>query len=329
MRRVDDDSIVISPEDRLGVHHPRRDTGDRGARREVGDPTEAERSKDKRDASQPRAKSRRKLVRPRLLFTPLQRMAFHGVLASALLVSGLVIWHSGLLQRTARTAIASALDTTGRAGFRVDEITVTGRSRTPAEDVIAALGTRHGQPIFGLDIGAAKDRLEALPAVRAAAVERRLPGSIHLAIVEREPVALWQHDGAFALIDRDGHQIPGGIEGFEDLPLVVGDGAPLRTDELLTLLATEPALASRVKAAVRVGNRRWNIRLDNAEKGLEARLPESDAESAWHRLAELERDRGLTAKQITMIDLRLPDRLVLKSEHEQPAAADHRRDNGA
>jgi cell division protein FtsQ len=65
-----------------------------------------------------------------------------------------------------------------------------------------------------------------------------------------------------------------------------------------------------------VGNRRWNIKLDDVEKGLEARLPELDTEAAWHRLAELEKTRALSGKQITMIDLRIPDRLILKSARE-------------
>ena len=159
--------------------------------------------------------------------------------------------------------------------------------------------------------------------MRAAAIERRLPGALHLSIVERQPVALWQDNGAFVLVDRDGHQIPGPIEGFEDLLLVVGDGAPARTDELFALLATEPDMAARVKAATRVGNRRWNLKLDDIEHGLEARLPEQDTEAAWHRLAELERNHDLTNRQIGMIDLRVPDRLILRGEQQQTAADRH------
>ena len=98
---------------------------------------------------------------------------------------------------------------------------------------------------------------------------------------------------------------------------MVGDGAPARADELFAMLATEPSLAGRVRAAIRVGNRRWNIRLDDVEKGLEARLPEMDTQAAWHRLAELEKDRGLSDRKISMIDLRVPERLILKSDRDQ------------
>jgi cell division protein FtsQ len=314
MRRMSTSDIVVTPDDRLGGSHRRREGG--------------ERAKDKRDASEPRLKAKRKQARARLLFTPLQKLAAGGVFATALVVGGLVIWHSGLPQRLAHATVQGVLESTARAGFRIQEITVTGRKRTPTDQIVAALGARYGDPILGLDIADAKDRLEALPSVRAAAIERRLPGLLRLVLVEREPVALWQHEDRFVLVDRDGHQIPGAIEGYEDLPLVVGDGAPARADELLTMLGSEPEMAMRVKAAVRVGNRRWNLRLDDAEHGLEARLPENDPEAAWHRLAELEREHGLSNRQVTMIDLRMPDRMVLKTEREQQTA-DRRRGNGA
>jgi len=306
MRRIGSSDIIITADDRL--------VGSAAPRGRPSSPRAA--------PHKPAAKAKRRPPRLRLDVTPLQKLAGLGVLATAVLVGGAVLWHSGAPQRLARDTVSAMLRVTAEGGFRITEITVAGRRHTPTDQIVTALAARYGQPILGLDIAAARDRLEALPSVRAAAVERRLPGVLRLSIVERQPVALWQNNGAFVLIARDGHQIPGSIEGFEDLPLVVGDGAPARADELFTLLATEPDMAARVKAAIRVGNRRWNVKLDDIEHGLEARLPELDTEAAWHRLAELERDHQLTGKQITMIDLRVPERLVLRGEQQQ-AVADH------
>ncbi|BAE52656.1 cell division protein FtsQ/DivIB [Paramagnetospirillum magneticum] len=299
--RLNPSDIVITADDRPGIHR---------APRQIS----AKRQTVEAPAARPKAK--RRWPRLRLDMSPLQRLTGYGLAATILLIGGLALWHSGKPQRLVRETATAFLNSTAEAGFQVADITVSGRRRTPTDQLVSALGAQYGDPILGLDIAAARARIEALPSVRAAAIERRLPGAIHLSIVERQPVALWQTDSRFVLVDRDGHNIPGAIEGFEDLPLVVGDGAPARTDELFALLATEPELASRVKAAIRVSNRRWNIKLDDVEKGLEARLPELDTQVAWHRLAELEKTRALSGKQITMIDLRVPDRLVLKSERE-------------
>lgn len=42
-----------------------------------------------------------------------------------------------------------------------------------------------GTPILAIDLAGAKTRLEAIPTVRTAVVERRLPKTVHVVIVER------------------------------------------------------------------------------------------------------------------------------------------------
>jgi cell division protein FtsQ len=157
---------------------------------------------------------------------------------------------------------------------------------------------------------AAKQRLEALPWVRQASVERMLPGTIMVRLSERQPMALWQRHRQLSLIDRDGVEIAGVDLGrFTHLPVVVGDDAPQHTANLLALIATEPDLEKRVTAAVRVGGRRWNLKFDN---GVDVQLPEVNAGAAWSRLAEVERDGKVLSRDIAAVDLRLPDRLVVR-----------------
>src|SRR5260370_6854473 len=81
------------------------------------------------------------------------------------------------------------------------------------------------------------------------------------------------------------------------------------------MLASEPELASRVTAAIRVGGRRWNLRIDDV---IDVLLPEEGAETAWSRLAELERASALLKRDLQAVDLRLPDRLGLRA-HGAPA----------
>lgn len=319
MRRMSDNDIVVTSDDRLVASSP----APRAASRRASGGGSA------RAPGESKPKTKRKAPRIRFDLTPLQKLAAGGVAITALVVGSAVLWHSGIIQRTAQQTTNALFAATAYAGFRIQEITVSGRSRTSLDDIAAALAAGHGSPILAVNIDRVKDRLEALPSVRVAAVERRLPGTLHLAIVEREPVAVWQNNGQHMLVDRDGHQIPGTIAGFEALPLVVGDGAGVRAAELLAMLDEEPQLAPRVKAAVRVGNRRWNLMLDDAANGLEVRLPEDQPEDAWHRLAQLDRERGLTQRQISMIDLRIPDRLVLKTERPASPAEAKRKDNGA
>ena len=81
----------------------------------------------------------------------------------------------------------------------------------------------------------------------------------------------------------------------------------------------QPELMRRVSAAVRVGGRRWNIRLDN---GIDVRLPEENPALAWARLAEYERIHKVLAKDIGVLDLRLPDRLIVQKAGHREAGTE-------
>jgi cell division protein FtsQ len=52
------------------------------------------------------------------------------------------------------------------------------------------------------------------------------------------------------------------------------------------------------------------------------RLPESDVRGALDRLVALDRDKKLLSRDITMIDLRLPDRVTVRLSDTAAAARD-------
>jgi len=214
-------------------------------------------------------------------------------------------------QTQSQGLVASALGLTGKLGLVVTDIEVTGRATTDRETILAALDAHYGTPILGVSPARAKAQLEALPWVRSAAIERRLPGTLYVHLVERQPLAVWQHDGKQELIDRDGTVIPvNDLSRFAKYPTVVGDDqARHGAAQLLDLLANEPSLASRVTALIMVGDRRWNARIDNA---IDVMLPEDDIAGAWSKLAQLEKTNRILQRDVEAIDLRLPDRLVLR-----------------
>ena len=227
----------------------------------------------------------------------------------ALAGAGAWAWRSGAVDAASDAAGRTVARLGAGVGLAVDQITLEGRHYAGREDILTALQAGRGTPLLGFDPHAAKARLEALPWVRTATVERQAPHLIHVRIEERAPFALWQMDRVLTLIDRDGVVLADtDLERFGDLLLLVGADAPRHAHELFDIIGTEPSLARRVTAAVRVGGRRWNVRLDDA---IEIKLPEEAPAQAWARLAELERANGLLARDIASIDLRLPDRLLV------------------
>jgi cell division protein FtsQ len=217
---------------------------------------------------------------------------------------------SPLGQSALQYAADRLLDGTARFGLVVADIQVEGRETSDRETILAALGARPGTPILAMSPRRAKEQLESLPWVRSAVVERRLPDALYVRLVERKPLALWQHGGKLELIDREGAAIPvTQLDRFVKLPMVVGGSAATHASELLDMLATEPDLASRVSAAIWVGDRRWNLRIDNS---IDVLLPSDGAANAWALLARLERSSAILKRDVEVVDVRLPDRLVLR-----------------
>ncbi|WP_270937263.1 cell division protein FtsQ/DivIB [Falsiroseomonas oryzae] len=196
------------------------------------------------------------------------------------------------------------------AGFEVREVVVEGRRNTPRELILAAVGVSRGDPILAFSPSDARARLETIAWVESAHVERHLPGTILVRLTERTPFAIWQHQGRFAVIDRDGKVVTTEtLDAFGRLPLVVGAGAERHGWALYELLLAHQPILDRTQALVRVGERRWNLRLHS---GTDVLLPEGQEAPALNRLAELHQRNALLDRPLVAIDMRLPDRLVLR-----------------
>lgn len=228
------------------------------------------------------------------------------------------VWEQGWLQTGGGEAQEKLVELSSAFGFKIEHVDIEGRHETSPDDLRGALALDQGAPIFGFDSAAAHERLKKLPWVHGATIERHLPDTVLLRIVERKPIALWQLDGKFSLIDTEGAVIPiDDVGRYGNLPVVVGAGAPPVASALIDLLASEPELARCVRAAVRIGDRRWDIHMDER---LHIMLPEDDPVAAWHRLAELARTGEVLARNYSIIDLRLKDRVVVrKAPNDDPS----------
>ena len=259
-------------------------------------------------------KSTRRRARTGINWRLLRRVAPAGALLAA--AGGLVwLYQDGWFGRQAEALQLAALEGSASLGLQIEEVLVEGRARSDGEEILTRLGLGLGRPILAIDPAAARAELEALPWVRSASVERQLPGTLYIRLTEREPLALWQEQGVIRVIDRDGDVIPG-VEPrrFAHLPLVVGSDAPAHAGKLIAVMNSEPELRDRVTAAVRVGGRRWNVQI---EGHIDVRLPENDPAAAWSQLARIERQQGLLSRDVIIIDLRLPDRLVVRTDPER------------
>lgn len=239
------------------------------------------------------------------------RTGLMGFLACALIGGGgAYLWYGGYVTAALNATAVAVYQTALNAGLGISRIEIRGLRYSNAETVQQSLGAKMRVPLYTFDPAVARDRLLAIGWIEWATVSRRFPGTIHVDIRERQPFALWQHKKKLHLIDRSGTVITSERLGrFNSLPLVVGGGADSHAAEIIDILSTHAGIADRLKAAVLVGGRRWNLRFDNR---VEVRLPEQEAPTALERLAALQERHSILDRKLRAIDLRLPDRLIVQ-----------------
>jgi cell division protein FtsQ len=196
------------------------------------------------------------------------------------------------------------------AGFRITTVAINGRKQLSQDEVLAIGGVNGRSSLLFLDATAVRDRLKANPWIADATVIKYYPGALQIDIVERSAYALWQQDGKLSVIAEDGAVLEHYVtRRFVSLPLVVGKGAETHARDFLALLWRYPQVSAVTKAAIYVGERRWNLR---TRDGLDIRLPENDVGNALATLSRLDREDHLFSRDIVAIDMRLSDRLTVQ-----------------
>jgi cell division protein FtsQ len=275
-----------------------------------------------------RAPARQRFEReqsPHRLITLLERYLPNrfGVFATVLMLlasAGFGIVKGGHLDGLLATLSDTRNAVANSAGFRITAIAINGRKQLTQDEVLAIGGVNGRSSLLFLDAAAVRDRLKANPWIADATVLKLYPGQLQIDISERSAFALWQQDGRLSVISDDGAVLePYVSRRFVSLPLVVGKGAESRARDFLALLARYPQVRAATKAAVFVGERRWNLRLKD---GLDIRLPENDVGNALATLSKLDKEDRLFSRDIVAVDMRLPDRLTVQLSDDAAKARD-------
>jgi cell division protein FtsQ len=274
------------------------------------------------DADAVRANASRRIVLPRFLRRParaLRRLGWRvprhaGLKGAFLLFAATGI--AGIVAGGHGTTVLAAV--TSWTGFAVENLKITGQSETSEIDVLDGLALGPFPSLLTLELETARARVEALPWVKQATLTKIFPDTLEIAIVEREPYALWQHRGVVSLIDDAGRVITDNVsERYAGLPRVVGKGAAERVTEFTSLIEPFAEIARRAQAGVLVSGERWTVVLDN---GMQLMLPAAKPEEALATIAALEQEQSVLQRQIVALDLRVPGKFVLRMTDDGVAA---------
>ncbi|WP_273790776.1 MULTISPECIES: cell division protein FtsQ/DivIB [unclassified Bartonella] len=200
------------------------------------------------------------------------------------------------------------------SSFVVTHVDISGNKRLAKQDIFKILKLDVAPSIFTFDVERARSLLEKQAWVQSANVQKIYPNKMRISIVEREPYAIWQHDGIMDIVDNTGRVIvPFKGEIVRDLPLVVGQGAQNAAKVFIQALSVYPEVYDRIRAFVRVGDRRWDLVLNN---GMRVMLPENGALERLSSLFSSGTMQDLLSRDILSVDLRLADRITVSLSDE-------------
>lgn len=209
--------------------------------------------------------------------------------------------------RPASQALAEIERMIDLAGYGLTQVSLTGHRFTPDRDIFDAIDLRAAPTMLSFDSRAAQDRVERLPWIERASIERVLPDRLEVRVIERTPVAVWRRGARHYLIDKTGRVLAAVTpDAAPSLPRLAGEGAATEAAALERLLAKQPALERQVELAERVGGRRWTLRLAG---GGSIELP---AEGEAEALAYAALLAGAVQARASEIDLRVASRTLLR-----------------
>ena len=248
---------------------------------------------------------------------PKEEVRVTSVILGLVMVIALIVtaaaWMGGSLSRV-ETKIANFTDATARTfGLAVTDVAVIGLENKPAlaNEIRAAAMIEPGENMFRADPSKIRERIETTRKVVNIRVHRLWPDQVVIMADPTDPLALWEADGKWRVVDELGREMPGvAPERYAGLPALQGAGAPGAAPELFSRLSALPGLRERLVMAERVGESRWRLHF---EAGVRAEMPEDgELQAALENLAGMQARHGLFARAIETVDLRVTGQLVFR-----------------
>jgi cell division protein FtsQ len=208
--------------------------------------------------------------------------------------------------------------TQGDARFAVKAIEIAGAAHTPRAAIHAITNQYIGANLFRIDITRLQADLRRLGWVKRIEAEKKLPDTLRIRIVEREPVALAAVGDRMTYVDEDGvafAELSPSV-GDTDLPLITNTSASdlARCVALLRELRTrDPQIYSRISEVKPVAPK--GFALFDRELGAFVYADEGDLSAKWRDLYAVTRAEHLGMHDIEYADLRFGGRIVVKPIH--------------
>ena len=191
-----------------------------------------------------------------------------------------------------------------RPEFMIKVASIDGSSDELANEIREILPLDFPVSYFDLDIKYLHKVVTEIPAVASAAIKISVGGVLQINVTEKSPAFIWRKDNVISVIDETGSfiRIANSRVDYPKLPLVVGEAANLVVSEISSLMQANEYFKDHVRAFIRVGERRWDLILEN---NVRIMLPQREFLAAFDRLMLMDEAGSLLSGRLSNIDMRL------------------------
>ena len=198
-----------------------------------------------------------------------------------------------------------------RPEFMIKVASIDGSSDELANEIREILPLDFPVSYFDLDIKYLHKVVNEIPAVASAAIKVSVGGVLQINVTEKSPAFIWRKDNVMSVIDETGSfiRIANSRVDYPKLPLVVGEAADLAVSEISSLMQANEYFKDHVRAFIRVGERRWDLILEN---NVRIMLPQREFLAAFDRLMLMNEAGSLLSGRLSNIDMRLVARPTVR-----------------
>jgi len=190
---------------------------------------------------------------------------------------------------------------------RLKNVKISGIENTKVSDIVNIVSDQRGISLTSIDLKKISSEIDNIDWVKKSELRKIYPSTLEVQVYEHNPIAIWYNEGDKFLVDRDSKIITElNPNKFKNLKVVAGPNALEDIPVIISMIKKYPEFEKKIKSLLRVGDRRWTIRLHN---GITIHLPEKNIANAIEEIEDLDNEYSLLSRYIEIIDMRLPDRI--------------------
>ncbi len=203
-------------------------------------------------------------------------------------------------------------------GFKIENVLITGTRNISNNYIKDIIEIYNDGSIFNFDLSSVYNKIKQNSWVKEVSIERVLPNTIKIKILENQPIAIWQNKKNNKLITANGDIIfDGDVNDFKnDFPIIKGKKSKENISSILEILETNQNFYENIWSLTFINERRWDLHFN---QGLVVRLPSKDIKKAWEKIIKLQKNYNVLNLKLTEIDLRNPKQILGKINFDKKA----------